>query len=133
LTLSNLTPYLMNAALLTVILFLSINGSAQVTVTRDTTTNIQEDIEIVFSVSSYYDSTDQITIEHFSLIGNDTISVFVGTYNIDDDDPSEFVTFWLDETLGEFVFGIGTFIPSPIYSKVTVEKLVGLPEEFIIN
>lgn len=115
------------------VLALSTCVNAQTVATRDTLTNIHKDIEVIFSISSVYDSTSQITIEHFNLVGSDTVSVFVGTYDIDEDDPSDFVTFSLDEAQGNFIFGIGSFIPSPIYSKVTVEKLIGLPEEFIFN
>lgn len=107
--------------------------NAQSTVSRDTLTDIHQDIQVSFSVTSTYDSTEFITIEHFNIVDSDTISVFIGTYNINEDDPSDFVTFSLDEATGIFEFGIGAFIPSPIYSKVTVEKIVGLPEEFIFN
>lgn len=118
---------------LVVCLFITICSFAQSTVLRDTLTNIHEDIEVTFSVSSVYDSTEQITIEHFNIVGTDTVSVFVGQYDVEEDDPSDFVTFSLNEISGEFVFGIGSFIPSPLYSKVTVVKSVGLPEEFIFN
>ena len=69
---------------LVVCLFITICSFAQSTVLRDTLTNIHEDIEVTFSVSSVYDSTEQITIEHFNIVGTDTVSVFVGQYDVEE-------------------------------------------------
>lgn len=119
--------------LLPLFLLLCTVSYGQSTVSRDTLTNDHEEIEISFSVTGDFANIELITIQHFSVVGSDTISVFVGAYDVNEDDPSDFLTFSLDEVAEEFLLGIGSFSPTQLYSKVIITKSVGLPEEFLIN
>ena len=105
----------------------------QGTVTRDTLSTLNDEVEIEFTISEELDSIVEITIDHFSIIGADTISVFYGEYNMDDDDPSAFHTLEIDETNDTISLCIGKYEDEEMYSIINIIKPSGLPEEFIIN
>jgi hypothetical protein len=106
---------------------------AQGTVTRDTIITLNDKVEITFTISEELDSIAEITIEHFSIMGADTISVFYGAYNMDDDDPSAFHTLEIDEINDTIILCIGKYEDEDLYSVINITHASGIEEEFIIN
>ena len=118
------------------ILFFLVGLSAfgqQSVVTRDTLSTINDKVNITFTVVQELDSIAEIEINHFNLVEGDTIAVFYGQYSMEDDDPSAFQQFEIDETNNTFYIGLGLFEESDLYSVINIVKSSGLLEEFIIN
>ena len=67
------------------------------------------------------------------IFDGDTTSVFLGTYNLEEDETSEFLIFSMNETTETIVMGIGDFEPGDLYSTVSVTKLTGEIEESEFN
>jgi hypothetical protein len=106
---------------------------SQTTVTQDTLTNPHDEVDISYTVVGNSSTYTDISIHQFTIVDSDTISVFAGTYNLDEDDPSSFLTFSFDESTGMLVFGIGAFEPGTFYSIIEVVNSSGTEEEFIFN
>ena len=123
----------MRITLLTLFIFISGCLLSQSTVSKDTLSTSQGDLEIEYVVAGDYLDISEISIHQYTIEGSDTLSVFFGVFNVDEDDPSNFLTFTSDDSAGQYGFGIGEFTPSQFYSKVIVTKLTGLSEEFIFN
>jgi hypothetical protein len=118
---------------LTIMCLITACSFSQTSVSQDTVRNQNDEISISFTISGELDSISEISIQQFDIVNSDTISIFLGVYNLNADDPSNFRTFSINDALGELNFGIGEFEYGLFYAKIIVSKLVGLPEEFIIN
>ncbi|GEM_PF-2839316 len=105
----------------------------QSSVTRDTVITANSEVQTSFAVNTNLDNLAELEVNHFNIIDGDTISVFYGVYNMEEDDPSSFSTFHLDEMTDVITFCIGLFEDEEMYSIVNIVGSSGAPKEFIIN
>lgn len=118
---------------LTTSIMLSLCCFSQSTVERDTLSNDLGELSISYQISGDLTSFESISIQEYEIVNGDTLSIFSGSYDLEEDDPSSFQRFEFDEANSKLTFGIGAFEPGTFHSVITINKLAGLPEEFIIN
>lgn len=123
----------MKLLILTTLSVFSLTAYSQSNVVRDTTTTNMGELSISYTITGDLSTYTSVTIQEFDVVNGDTISIFEGSYDLDEDDPSSFSRFEYDEANSQLMFGIGSYEPGAFHSIITIHKLTGLPEEFTIN
>ncbi len=100
---------------------------------RDTVMTSNGMAEVSYIISTDLSQFDILEISQEIIDSNDTLTVFYGSYSIDEDDPSAFRTFSVDETNNKIFLSTGLFDPEELHTTILITNSSGDEEEIVIN
>ena len=100
---------------------------------RDTSLNESGSIDVSYTVQGDLSQLSSITVSQFLIENSDTTSLFLGVYDLDEDDPADFLSIHVDETDSYIDVVVDSFDVGELDAKITITRLDGVIEEFDFN
>lgn len=100
----------------------------QSSVSVDSSLTLTGEVSLAYEINTDLTTLEELTIEQFFIDSLDTVLVYQGTYNFDEDDASDFMKTHFDFSNHQIKFWVGDFSSSFFYVKIVFVRLNGTTE-----